>query len=528
MSASFIPAEGPRVQHQIKMPNSRNAKTQLDQPTKIVSGTQRDLLGQLPYEIFFQIAKYLDKDRTHQINRDLGDGNYRQKAKQILTLVSKDSKLLYIYQYNPEARIMSDLQSLSAVNRRMHHLCQPFIWQSLAIPHEVSRPISFWTQEILPKYASYVKEFYALMEDEFTTISHKPLSIRPARRAAGDENQHHFTFRSSDTNKFKFRQSIENRFKLDGSALDKDLHFDHLDPQVQQSLSGVKQDVVLLHSPGLGPKDLLKVLSQCDGFTKLSLQFPCAMDPHPTDMTTNLICNLTLLFSNLEHIQHLKYMGYRGRPIPTESIFEPIKHLPLLESLELANLVEDGGQPNCLASTLQDLKNLKQLSLMHVDIKDNSWGLHKAPPQLVKLKIHDALNPHHPPGLSGHPNVFHPEIHRFSLPALTHLTIFRDQPYETVRCFTGCPNLRHLTVYHSFEDRFENFTDFIISDVFSNLKEIVMPMKFRTRQIHGPALDPKLIPLEDFCKSKGIKLNIWDNCFLEQPFYPREVPMFNK
>ncbi|EGG09501.1 uncharacterized protein MELLADRAFT_104230 [Melampsora larici-populina 98AG31] len=329
---------------------------------------------------------------------------------------------------------------------------------------------------------------------------------------------------SCDSSKFKFRKLIEtNHRKADSFGrrpLYEDVHFDDLALHVQQSLLGVKHDVVLRDSPGLCPKSLLKLLAQCDNLTKLCLRFPlCWRYPE----VTNLSCNLTSLVSNLGHLQNLQYSGPQFSPIPAESIIEPLKHLPLLESLELSNiLVRDWGRADCIASSLSTLKHLKHLVVNRVDIIDESWVRHKAPPQLAKLVIRHYPNAwlsnlpsyisswapyltHLELEFVGHHQAeqilptFNPKIHRFSLPDLTHLTIYRR-----------CPNLRYLTVRDASRNGVPEFSEFIIRDVFPKLKELVMPMRIRCIDtLPDPRLDSMMNPLEDFCKSKGIEFKIF-------------------
>lgn len=492
--------------------------------------TQKDLFGQLPDEIILEIVEHI------MVSRIGFGGNQHQKVKQTITLVSEDSKPLCIYQHNPEAPIMSDFQSFSVVNRRIYNICRPFIWHFLMMPHELSRPISFWNQEILPKHASYVQEFYTDLEHEWFK---EPHSLNCLRLADCDENEHHFTLRSSDLNKFKFHKSISHLDFASSSKrcpLPEAVQFEDLDPHIQKSLLDVKQDVVLRNSSGLSPSHLLRFLAQCDNLTMIRLELPPHWHSFPEEIASNLSCNLTSLFSNLRHLQHLQHLEYLGATyssIPAESIIEPIKHLPLLASLELANIsVKEWGRTDCLASSLGTLKNLKKLFLMCVDVIDNSWGRHIAPPQLAKLVIHHYPNvwssnlPLYISSWAPHLTelelkydarrylepeeilpAFSPRIHRFSLPALTHLTIYRNPACETFHCFTDCPNLCHLTVREPAEAGLSEFSDFIISDVFPNLKKLVMPMKYRNLPPR-PELDSKLIPLEAFCKVKGIEFDV--------------------
>ncbi|EGG01498.1 uncharacterized protein MELLADRAFT_92105 [Melampsora larici-populina 98AG31] len=538
-SLSCLPLQSSELPMSTKQKSNHINQTQMSNSSK--ANIPKDLFGQLPDETILEIVGYILNDWTHY------KGNHHQKNKQIITLVSEDTEPLHLYEHKPEAPIMTSFQSFSVCNRRIHQICQPVLWQCLAIDGEIPRPMSFWNQEILPKYACYVKEFYADLRGEWIREPHSPVSIRQTVR---EGNQHHLTLRSSDLNKFKFLKSIGDRprtFNTHGALLAEAVDFHKLAPNVQRSLLEVKQDVVLNKSPVPSPEELLKVLAQCNNLTSICFKFPGHWLSFSTRKASNLSCNLTSLFSNLQHLQRLQYLAYTAPPyssIPAESIIEPIKHLPLLRSLELANIsVKHWGRTDCLASSLHDLKNLKVLALIYVDVIDDSWARHEAPPQLVKLVLYHYLNmwssnlplyisswaPHlidlelkleerHYSEQDEVPPDFDPTIHRFSLPALTHLTIYRNFACETFQCFTDCPNLLHLTVRDPSEDGLSEFIDFIISDVFPNLKKLVMPMKYRNLP-PNPTLDSILIPLEDFCKFKGIEFDVIQD-FVSRPFSP--------
>lgn len=105
------------------MAKSRKRSKQLSQTQKPEIESPKDLIEQLPNEILLQIIQYVYDGWTN-----IGE-NDKQKDKQIITLVSKGSKPLYIYQHKSEAPILTSLQSFSLVNQRVHLLCQPFIWK---------------------------------------------------------------------------------------------------------------------------------------------------------------------------------------------------------------------------------------------------------------------------------------------------------------------------------------------------------------------------------------------------------------
>ncbi|KAH9825198.1 hypothetical protein DFH28DRAFT_18948 [Melampsora americana] len=524
-----------------------NSKRKLSKTCETASEDQQDRLSELPDEILLKIVQLAYNSQTNY------GGSQEQKARQIITLISENQNRLCLYQHKPETPINNSFKSFSLVNRRLHSLCQPFIWQFLSFSPKISPPMSFWHQEILPKYASDVKELSVELDAQWIRIPEHPLSFE---RIAAEQNQHHFTFQSSDANVFKVLKLINrNRRKAITSSgprpLFEVLHFDDLDPHDQQSLLGIKHNLVIRKSACLGPKNLLKVQAPCNKLTTLSLQFPPYWRYPDSEELINLTRNLTLVFSHLGRLRHLRYSGPHFSPIPAESIIEPLKHLPLLESLELTDLVvRDWTRADCIASSLSTLKSLKKLVLMDVDMIDYSWSQHKAPPQLSKLVISHYPNA----GLSNLPSyisswaphlthfelgfvgqheaqepeeilpTFNSEIHRFILPALTHLTIYRRFSCESFHCFTACPNLRHLTVRNPHKGGLAEFSEFIIKDVFPKLEEIVMPIKFLDSPPNSN-LDPYLNLLEDFCKLKDINLKLAQGFLSRQP--PLRRPKIN-
>lgn len=538
------------------------------------SSKPNDRLSQLPDEILLKILQYLYDTRNK-----MGEG-YQQKENRIITLevesenpkprtfssfyngfpiMSNNLTTLSLFEHKSGAPIMSDFHLFSTVNRRIHLLCQPFIWKFLAMPRAISRPLSFWNQEILPKYACHVKEFHAILGGfDWTDLTRQSLDASSLQDVC-DQNQHYFTLQSCDLSKFKFVKSIKakalQKFKLDSNFNDspsvEHIHLDHdtLDSHsLRRSLLGVKTDIVLRERHGVPCKELFAMLPQCKNLMTLSLELSHDLNSLSSGMINNLSCNLTALLSNLGQLRHFKYQGLSFRSTPAESIIEPIKHLPLLESLELANIsVKDWERTDCLASSVSNLKNLKHLALMHVNVIDDSWGrIYKAPPRLSKLVIHHYPNHwssdlplyitswapqitsfelkfdqyEYPKAEEILPN-FDPELHQFSLPDLRHLTIYDDSECKIFECFKDCSNLLYLIVRNPSEDGSTEFSDFIISDVFPKLKEIVMPMK----SLNSPPdlrLDAKLNRLNGFCKLKGIELKISEG-FVQRPCSIRKI-----
>ncbi|EGG11336.1 uncharacterized protein MELLADRAFT_59469 [Melampsora larici-populina 98AG31] len=347
-----------------------------------------------------------------------------------------------------------------------------------------------------------------------------------------DIEEDHFTLHLSDSDKFRYIKGYNDY---------RSVRFDKLALPDQQGLIGVQHDIVLNEPHEVYSNELVKVLPQCENLT--TLDFKCkGHGSHPGSLY-QLGHHLTALFSRLQHHKHLKNLKIRGThsgSVIAETISKPLTYLPLLESLEL-KFVESRGGPNSLKTALSNLKNLKNLILMEVDIMKNSWD--EGPPQLVNLVLHHYPNTwsSNTPRLISNwaPHLTHlelnfledpdpdrryripkfdPSINHFCLPALTHLILWRNPLCEYYQCFTECPNLQHLEIRNSYsKHRLSEFCEFIISNVFPKLKVIVMPMAWV-----GHSLDPivasTLTPLKEFCSLQGIELQLFE----EQPYYMRE------
>ncbi|EGG12320.1 uncharacterized protein MELLADRAFT_59138 [Melampsora larici-populina 98AG31] len=254
----------------------------------------------------------------------------------------------------------------------------------------------------------------------------------------------------------------------------------------------------------------------------------------------NLSHNLITLFSGFGRLQHLTIRAPERTAILANCFIEPIKHLPLLESLELAHvLMGDGAEYENLPTCISNLTNLKQLILKDVELLDRGWAYHKSPPQLVNLVIHDCL----PLRISDMPwfietwvpqlthfdikfhnevsdidhnlPIFDPDDYLISLPALTHLTIWPNDDCPFIRSFADCKTLRHLKVYQlpnydAFDylsdmesEEVSELSDFLTSHVFPNLKTVALHIDYDIWP-----LDPaSLKRLKGICRSKGIRFS---------------------
>ncbi|EGG07342.1 uncharacterized protein MELLADRAFT_105893 [Melampsora larici-populina 98AG31] len=284
---------------------------------------------------------------------------------------------------------------------------------------------------------------------------------------------------------------------------------------------------------GLSAENLLNVLSQCTGLTTLQLHCPSYPYGHGSTGVRNLGCNLNKLFSELGQLQHLKIRGAPDTETAIECFIEPIRHLPLLESLELAFIRHSDLARPKFSVILSNLMNLKKLVFYKVTLKEWEWG-RQGPLHLVDLSIIncDMFSLSDAPTLISNwaPHLTHLELRirecdeyqdnladfdpnqiQFCLPALRHLKLWPLSECCYIPCFINCKNLQHLTYFHHWPyhgdllDTLLEFSDFITTNVFHKLKAIVVS----TVKVTGPtAMASTLSPLASFCKSQGIEFNI--------------------
>lgn len=526
----------------------KKSKTGKNRPsrTKRTSVTHEDILNRLPDEVLLEIIGYLLHDQSEFIDSQL------KKIEQGRTLRSGKETVVWIYEHKPTSPILTSFQSFSVVNRRIHSICQPLLWKSVRFPSQMSTPMSFWIQKILPRHGCHVEILEVGLRAEWLKVLPELLSIK---QGAGDQNRPRYSLRSSaDVSKIKFIEEDEeywhvDRFHSDNLAVDCEDIYGISAPGTEiprRHWRGGKRNMMLRKLCGLSPENLLKVLSHCDELTTLSLDCPhhLSNDPESTQIR-NLSCNLTELFSDLARLQHLKIRGDPDAHTLVTCFFEPIKRLPLLESLEIAySMHSDVAGPE-LATILLNLKNLKHLVLNEAILLGWEWDC-QGPPALVHLAmLHCAMF-----FLSDAPTAiskwaphlthlelnfetnfcvrddltdFDPHCNQFRLPALTHLKIWPHDECRYFYCFKECNNLRHLTYYQHWSahgdasDDLLEFSNFIISNVFPKLKVIVISTQF---ELPPATVASIMSPLRDFCKSQGIELDV------NPPYTDREDRLF--
>ncbi|KAH9823061.1 hypothetical protein DFH28DRAFT_945911 [Melampsora americana] len=498
-------------------------KNKLSQ-SKAKPKSHEDLFGRLPDELILKIAGYSldDPKKLEEI--------HHKKINQGNNLVSGRKTYLWLYQHNPQSPIMTSLQSFSIVNRRIYCICRPIIWKSLKFPSDISSPMSLWNQEILPRHGCYVEVLDVGLRSEWLQVPKCPPSIK---RVIEDKSSRRHSLRSSDINKIKFIDE-----KKDFSEVDH-IYSDNLAIDTYPGCASFCE-VTSRELYGLGLENVFKVLSHCENLTTLKLTFPTkAPRARSVEGVQNLSGNLTSLFSDLKHLKRLKIQGTGEASIFGDSFTKPIARLTFLESLELAYLSDDNWElSRSLPTCLSNLKSIKQLVLKDVDVMDGSWICHKAPPQLIDLKLLDcnqftltevpffldAWSPHLTHlELRFNRNLevlptdeypeFDPDLYAAKLPELTHLTIWPHSECHFVRCFAGCKNLRYLKFHQTcygmdILDELSDFSDFIITTQFPHLKSIEIPIFQRFFPLTS-RITSTISPLGTFCKSQGIKLKVF-------------------
>lgn len=416
--------------------------------------------------------------------------------------------------------------------------------------------MSFWHHEILPKHGAFVKRLDVKLNEEWVDIPN-PFSIKRTRDSWKKE-RYRYQPRLSDLENVLF---LENRKRWSRDFWKIAPSFDQLDLQVQLDLLEVEQDIVIIDSSGLCPEDLVTLLSHCDQLTTLHLECPLIRTYEP-DKRRNFSSNLASLFPELGHLQHLKITPPVNflEPVSAERIITPISHLTLLESLDLSNIsATSPTQTDSLGACLSALKNLKKLVLKQVEVICSSWANHEGPPNLVDLMIHECS----PLGSSDTPRFisswaprlthldvrftgdwdsdssspgdslnFDPKCNRFSLPDLTHLTIWPRSEIQFIHCYSDCKNLSRLLFYLTTREGFgdppvtsdqditddlydlisqelSNLSKFISTNVFPKLKVVALLSEEWDRPPLEGVLGSKFFPLQEICKSMGIKLLVF-------------------
>ncbi|EGG12335.1 uncharacterized protein MELLADRAFT_76514 [Melampsora larici-populina 98AG31] len=503
------------------MGTKRKLKTRQNKTASKQDELTKDYLNDLPDEILLEIIKYLKLDNSNELANKT-----TKKHENLITLTSGKRTTLWTYQHKPQSPILTSFQSFSIVNHRLYSICRPLLWKAINFPTLMPIPMSYWNDELLPKHGPHVQSITIRLTEQWFEIPPKPISIK---HSSGKGNLNHYSLRER---KIKFIEQdkdfwdvpIINSDNLAVSAYLLPHDLDHVDFKRQKS-------------HGLSPQNVIKVISQCSQLSTLRIRSPDAgfASPDPIEMWI-LRNNLTSLLSDLKQLRHLQISGPWLSSILAGCIIEPIKVLPLLESLECSKVsVERPVEVDSLATCLKNSVNLKRLALHDVDVIDGSWGCHEGPPQLINLSLRDCANlwlSNTPwlistwaPGLThlelkfDEPwnahfrplqedlSEFEPRHHQFDLPSLTHLTIWRHSSCDYFHCFKDSKTIEVLKVYHLLPEDHITFIDFILGDPFPKLKLLSLLVP-ETRFPLDPESSERVLPLEAFCKSKGISFHL--------------------
>lgn len=509
------------------MKNSKKAKEKAHQTEVSSSETNaKDLICRLPDEILLYIIGLLiDEPNKYLPNR-------RKKIFQGSLLTSGKQSKLWIYEHNPESPIMTDLQAFSVVNSKIHAICKPFIWKSISFPTVMSGPMSYWDNELLLKYGIYVQVLDVLLRSQWIQLPERP-DPKAKKQAIPKKKSPRSSLRSYDPKAIKFIKENKDYWKVHR------VHTDNL-----AVFNGrLPPNTPIRTVFGLSPENLIKVISHCQNLSSLHLS--CAnWGLQEPEETADLSGNLSILFTDLKHLQHLKLRSHEDSPIFTTSFVNPLSSLTLLESLELMHTtVADWEDEYDLLKCLSKFEHLKKLVLRQVHINYAYRCCGQGPPQLVDLTIRTCDNisisnaplfisswaphlTHLEIELDGTPDRYpedhtsgsDPKLDHFVLPDLTHLTVWFSRQMESLKDFLTCKNLSHLTLHKIPEDHLVDLADLIISNIFPKLKSISFYKESRTAIPSIPESYPTLSLLEESCKSRGIRFGV----FYYEPNYDLE------
>ncbi|EGG00588.1 uncharacterized protein MELLADRAFT_111713 [Melampsora larici-populina 98AG31] len=262
-----------------------------------------------------------------------------------------------------------------------------------------------------------------------------------------------------------------------------ELSFSKLATPVQKAILEVEHDMVLFGTKAVNAEDLVK--------------YPTSEEIHSSTSY------FTSLFSNLASLQHLKV----DRNLA--ACFSNCKNLKrlVLSYVRGIEILQGSctGPPNLVDLVIRNCPGLK---LPHIPQLISSWAPHLTH---FTLKLYE----YEDPSLREDILDFDPRRNQFYLLGLTHLTIQSHSKSHYIQCFSSCKNLVQLTFVlctstteempDGQADELSAVSDFITTNEFHRLQKIVL-IKTDQNPIDSVSASA-LFPLEEFCRSKGIKLS---------------------
>ncbi|KAG0143717.1 hypothetical protein CROQUDRAFT_134821 [Cronartium quercuum f. sp. fusiforme G11] len=459
-------------------------------------------LVHLPVEILFNIISVL-RDMSYRESEAVA----ARTARLIPHVDSEKQKIEWSYAPPPEP-ILSSFQSFAVVNRQIHALSVPVLWERLEFPSRLPIPMTHFTENILPKHGANVKTATILL--------------------------------SSDWFKMDLIHSM-NPCRYDNLCIIKHGR-EGVHTQPQPELPQDWSD----HLQGLSPASVVGTLIHCPQLHKLVAYLPGPDEEEPKEEEPEpdlhkmnaLATNLSKVLSTLGNLRVLELHNLRiGLPriIFTSCITNAIRNLLLLESFSCSCIsLGSEEEPKAFAEALSKLQHLTNLELTVVGALDPRWTSWPSPPKLVHLSIYGCRNlksSEAPRTISAYaPNLTYLylqlENHEgietnpvnldgsgarddvFYLPRLIELELVGSARCMVNDCFLDCKGLRKLT-YNLPENEdsilIEEFVEFICTSPFPRLTFLNM---WRPASLGPLDLEKPLVTLRNYCEKHAIKLSV--------------------
>ncbi|EGG01775.1 uncharacterized protein MELLADRAFT_110660 [Melampsora larici-populina 98AG31] len=243
-----------------------------------------------------------------------------------------------------ELPILDTFQNLAVVNRKFHKLCLPKLWQHIRFPSALPAPMSIWTEGILLRHGHLVESCEFRLED-----------------------------RSFNEDESAFERSIDDNKAICTHGED--------DDEEDDEEEGVRRI-------GIGAINVEKIFKACPSLKSVEIKIPTELDE--LDFLNCLLGRLNGLFGLVPKLQHLILRDFQEETYPRPFVFNVLKKLPSLVSLELIGFKFNSSDPEYnLGWNLAQHQNLRKVHLYRVTCKsdDRTWGMQPWPQQLTTLDI---------------------------------------------------------------------------------------------------------------------------------------------
>lgn len=312
--------------------------------------------------------------------------------------------------------VLNSLQALAVVNRRVHQLCVPWLWNRLSLPHSWGQnhvPLDLWSNVIIPKYGSHIQSLKVV---------------------------------------------------LSGKELQELSHPSHAREYSQSSPTYFNQ--------GVTPQWVVFLLGSLPSLRHFELSIP-RRDPKqkPNYRKALQLLSLGLASAALE-LKTLTNLGLIDSMLccAAQDIAIPlITGSPLLESVSIVGFEETDYKEELIGYHLSQLKNLSRIRLMLQNYLGKTWSVHTWPQCLTELMILHVrwatpielwkLINQIAPNLtkltyqfnmefSNHNQLMQPDwmnTHTFNLPSLIELDLkIMEEDRDMIIAFRGCKNIQKL------------------------------------------------------------------------------------